>query len=623
MNRKSGIICPKLLRTLIVGDDPSLVAQLCSAIAIKRCYLPVVDEPRIHRPDADNEYVRRHNVAARMQAKHVIYANVSDDIIKSIALPDQMVIKIINFSEIFRHRSKLNLHDEKYLDWGKDNIAIGLLTALRARKILRIVPDGRNSSEIATKSGHLVICEDHNELSTVQAANYAYSLDAGLKVIPTISDQDRQMLLERFYSVNTHNGDALSPTQRLSDLATEIREFVGEDLPKEVEFLTFITSGIPWGFGYPKIPSTHLFTYPDLGIHLVNAFAAEQRGQPGIRVATVIEPGKVNAAEVDVVIESLCERNSLVREYQGEHATVRNVSEAIYQYPYDLLFISSHCGDSEGWQWTYKFKDSSGKDRELVVDVAAGFAPEPGEDSIAVTMQQSFVSLDGIPWNDPERDKKLVVGSALNDWTELTQNGGLEPIHKKSIPRVHGSSAIALYDHQLILMPIEFASHNTPIVINNACLSWHKLASTFTFMNSRLYLGTLFEVSDGEAFEIVSLLFTKYFNRPLPIALWLAQNKVYGDSVRRPYVMTGPHFQRLRTVPGNKVQYLEQVLSRLKNNYNVRQKAGQIPKRFGKDIEKHIEFLDYEIDALRNRRTDVSNRPSSARTYNQSRLIVE
>jgi len=54
----------------------------------------------------------------------------------------------------------------------------------------------------------------------------------------------------------------------------------------------------------------------------------------------------------------------------------------------------------------------------------------------------------------------------------------------------------------------------------------HQLASTFTFMNSRVYLGTLFEVSDGEAFEIVQLLFTKYFNRPLPVALWLAQNKV-------------------------------------------------------------------------------------------------
>jgi len=615
-------ISPKLLKTLVVGDKAPLVAQISSAIAKKRSYLPVVDEPRIHRPDADNEYVRRHNAAARIQAKYIIYANVSEGIIKAINLPEQKVIRIGDFSDIFEYSSKLELQAEKYLDWGQDTIAIGLLTALRARKILRFVPGGPNAFEVTTKSGHLVICEDHEELATVQAANYAYSLDAGLKIIPTMNKQERLKLLERLYSVNTQiEGETLSPTQRLHEVVSEIREFIGGGLPKEVESLTFITSDIPWGFGYPEMPSTHLFTYPDLGIHLVNAFAAEQRGQHGVRVATVIEPGKVNAAEVDVVVESLCERNAIVREYQGDRATVRNVSKAIYQYPYDLLFISSHCGDSDGWQWTYEFKDSDGKDRKLVVDVAASFAPKPGDDLIHVTEQLSFISLDDIPWDDPERDEKLVVGSALNDWARLIQDDELKPIHKKTIPRVHGSSAIALYDHQLILS-LQFASYNTPIVINNACLSWHRLAHTFTFMNSRAYLGTLFEVSDGEAFEVIKLLFTKYFNRPLSVALWLAQNKVYGDSVRRPYVLSGPHFQRLRTVPGSKIQYLGRALTGLKDDYIAQLKGGKVPEEFIKDCEDRIEFLEYELEALNNRRTDFSNRPSSARPHDQMRLIL-
>jgi hypothetical protein len=136
-----------------------------------------------------------------------------------------------------------------------------------------------------------------------------------------------------------------------------------------------------------------------------------------------------------------------------------------------------------------------------------------------------------------------------------------------------------MYDHQLLIVPSQLASHNTPIVINNACLSWHQLAHTFTFMNARAYMGTIFEVFDIEAFEVMKLLFTKYFDRPLSVALWHAQNKVYGDSVKRPYVMTGPHFQRLRTVPGSKVDYLGRMLVGLHDDYIKQLHADKIPKK--------------------------------------------
>lgn len=616
--------CPKLLETLIIGDNASLIAQVSSALAKKRCYLPVVDEPRIHRPDADNEYVRRHNVAARMQAKHIVFINVNDDIVKAIDLPAKRIVRIASLPELFEQGSRLELRKEDYLDWGQVNIAIGLLTALRAGKILRLVPDGPNASEIATENGHLVVCEDHEELATVQAANYAYSLGAGLKIIPTMQERERKQLLERLYSANAPiEGETRSPTERLKDVAAEMRQFVGGDLPNVIDSLTFISSGIPWGFGYPERPSTHLDTYPDLGIHLVNALAAEQSGRPGIRVAAVIEPGQVNAAEVDVVIESLYKRKALIREYQGKRATVRTVSEAIELFPYDLLFISSHCGDTDGWRWTYNFKDSAGKDRELIVDVAASFAPRPGEDLISVRTQESFISLDGVAWDDPDRENKLIVGSAIVDWTNLTQQPErLQPTKKETIPRVHGSAAIKVYDHHLLIMPSQLASHNTPIVINNACLSWHRLAHTFTFMNARAYIGNLFEVSDGEAFEVIKLLFTKYFDRPLSVALWQAQNRVYGNGIRRPYVMTGPHFQRLRTVPGSKVDYLGRLLVGLHNDYVARLRAGKIPEKFVKDWKDHIDFFNHEIEALRNGRTDISNRPSSARPQDELRLIL-
>jgi hypothetical protein len=617
--------CPKLLPILVIGNSAPLVAQVSSALAQKHAYLPIVDEPRIHRPDASNEYIRRHNAAARVKARHIIFVNVDDAIIEGTNLPTERVIRINRLEDLFACEN-LTLRNKGYLDWGMRNIAIGLLIAMRARKILRLVPNGPSATEVATESGHLVVCEDHEELATIQAANYAYSLGAGLKIIPTVADSTRGRLLEELYSVNAKiEGAAASPTKRLEQIAAEMRALVGGNLPAGVQSVTFVTSGVPWGFGYPERPSAHLFTYPDLGMHLANAIAAEQKGEPGIRVATVIEPGQVNAVEVDIVIETLCRHYALVREYQGSRATVRTVSEAIELFPYDLLFISSHCGDVDGWRWTYNFKDSQGKDRELVVDVAASFAPDPSDDLISVRMQTSFISLDGVGWHDADRDKKLVVGTAITDWIKLTEEpDALKPTRKVSIPRVYGSAAIKVYDHHLLIAPSQLASHNTPIVINNACVSWHRLAETFTFMNARAYLGTLIDVSDAEALEVIKLLFTKYFDRPLALALWHAQNSVYGASARRPYIYSGPHFQRIRTTSENKVEYLGRFLMRLHNEYLARLRSGSIPEKFLKSWRGHIQFLEYEIDALRNRRADLSTRQSSTKPgIDERRLIID
>jgi hypothetical protein len=51
------------------------------------------------------------------------------------------------------------------------------------------------------------------------------------------------------------------------------------------------------------------------------------------------------------------------------------------------------------------------------------------------------------------------------------------------------------------------------------------------------------------------ILFTKHSQRLLPVALWRAQNVVYGET-RHPYVMLGPHFTKIRFWNGNVIKYL-------------------------------------------------------------------
>ncbi len=100
----------------------------------------------------------------------------------------------------------------------------------------------------------------------------------------------------------------------------------------------------------------------------------------------------------------------------------------------------------------------------------------------------------------------------------------------------------------------------TPIIINNACVSWHRLAKNLIFGNARAYVGTLFPVTTSEAQEVIIKLLDKHFGKPLPVALWSAQREVYGSSPRRPYIATGVYPQRLRI---SRQDVIARMLSRL------------------------------------------------------------
>jgi hypothetical protein len=70
------------------------------------------------------------------------------------------------------------------LTWGKDRIAVGLLKALRARRSIVFTDEPSPVESVPSLSGHLVVCEQGEELAEVIAANYAYALRAGLFLIP-------------------------------------------------------------------------------------------------------------------------------------------------------------------------------------------------------------------------------------------------------------------------------------------------------------------------------------------------------------------------------------------------------------------------------------------------------
>jgi hypothetical protein len=579
----------------------SMDANQSCALARRGYYVCVLDGPRLRRSDADAEIIRRTNALARVRAQRVLLAGLSAHSQAAIGagLPSN-VTQVVLQSHVLPLAAANGKTDPSTLQWGRDRIGAGLLIAMYAGQLIAFGQEASPLEAVASRSGHLVVCEAGEPLSEVIAVNYAYSLGAGLHVIEETDVAEREQLLDAYYSIDAQGK---SPAYERERLKRRLRELVGPIALPERGSLTFITKGLPFGVAFPECPSTHLFTYPDLGIAIVNGFAAEQPSTRGTNVAVLVDPGKVRAPEIETVAKILPTRGMFVRGYRGAGASVRAVSEMVDLFPYDLLVFATHCGDAPGYRWTYEYRDSEGRDRRLVVDIAISVGQTGDRDMLKVQQYFRFHSLDGVDWNDPVAKASLYVGKAIGDWVELERNNQLDPVCKEDIDRVFGSAAMAMWDHHYMPMPRGLAAEGSPIVINNACVSWHHLASRFLFSNARAYIGTLFPVSDSEAEAVATRFLGKDFGKVLPHALWSAQNAVYGsDGDRRPYVVTGVYPQRLRTTREDVPRRIFTCLREQREYWS--QRAGALASedaRLSKDVADIAHYYDRETTDFQER----------------------
>lgn len=598
--------CPEIASSVVIADDAELAATCSSYLMEKSKYLSVLDGPRMARRDSEAEVIRRKNVIARIKPTRVILAGLANDATLPIVnrLPASLVTKIDSNEDARVELASSFDADRDKLVWGKTNIGIGLLKALRANVTISFDEDAECSSELSTKSGHLVVCEAGEPISQVVAANYAYALRAGLRIIPNVSKTAGEAILEEFYSLYDQSESEVSPTNQLEELRTRIRLLCGPIDTQSVRSLTFISKDIPYGFAFSEVPSTHLFTDPDLGLSVANGLVAEQRGSRGTNVTALVDPEITPAPEIASISKSMFDRKGFVRHHSGYGATVTKVSNLVDLYPFDLLIFATHCGDAPGYRWTYEYEDSSKRIRRLVVDIAHGIGNSRKKDLFKVIKYQRFHELDGVDWRDPEKDQKIDVGTGIKDFVELDRKGdNFQPVEKENLDRVLGSAALKMFDNNYLALPVSVASNGTPVIINNACSSWQNLAERLTFAGCRCYVGTLFPVSTIEANDVMTSVFDRQWGKSLPHAIWSAQNATYGSSYRRPYVVTGVFCSKLRVTREDVPSHLHDQFSiGLKASVNLQKRANKTGNEYQKNRAiDQIRFYKSELEGLRKR----------------------
>ena len=59
-----------------IAGDPLLAAKISAILSSEGYYFPVLDAPRMNRPDASNEIIRRTNVLALLHPRKIIFAGL-------------------------------------------------------------------------------------------------------------------------------------------------------------------------------------------------------------------------------------------------------------------------------------------------------------------------------------------------------------------------------------------------------------------------------------------------------------------------------------------------------------------------------------------------------------------
>ena len=267
---------PQFETVAIVGDKPSLVAEIASLFTRPRRYLPVLDGPRMARADWDNEVIRRSNALLKAQSRRVVLADLPSEPAQHLSQywPEGTCISVTSADEAAAALKSWVKAPRERIVWGSENLGVGLLLARRSKKFLRTAEGASPTTNFVSGGLHLlIVCEMGNELAQVAASNLAFATDAAFLMLPQLEKEEQDEWLEEIYAIDS-GGDVSS---RFSFIRDRVRRKLPDFQFRAYKQVLFVTNGFPWGIAVPECATTHMFSYPDFGRSIVEGIWASQQ----------------------------------------------------------------------------------------------------------------------------------------------------------------------------------------------------------------------------------------------------------------------------------------------------------------------------------------------------------
>ncbi len=599
MSNQSFFDPPQLHRDIaIISSNPSLAASVSSAIGNEGEYVVVLSPPRewpvlTHVWDLD--LIRIGNTLAIVQPKHLVLLQVSEKSASALRVkfPAIAVSSARTLDEalsLLKGMIRVGLTDA--LRCRSIDVAQGLLLAKRRSAFLLIDDNAPPISAISDprpRSDHLVALDDDEDIAPIVAANYAFSIDADVELLPRRDDDLRNDVYAHIDSRIAHRGHKRGDQaeRSLGEIEADLQPHLSFSPRK---FVTFITRGFPYGYFWHDSPSTHIFSRgADISIPSNIYFAADSHD---LVSAVMIDPGDFPNSETTEITRRLQTWGAAVTVLHDRDARVQDVRLFFRAFPADLFFICSHCGAVGGQRIQVRVLCHDGKEHlfevDAVVNIASDIREIKGAEMVLVNEFLMAISMDGKDWSVVDNEFKA-------DWTRFLESKGDiddKVVSRKPTERIEHTTAIGLANGPYLLISLDaFDPSVSPIVFNNACVSFFDAASHMIAVGARCYIGTLAPVADEMARQFAIEVFeSKESLQSLPLSIHTIQGRLWPDVRDRIYVHVGCHFCRL--VPPNSSDSHKKLSRRITNSKARWQGYLARPKVVGKDTaEAFLEFL--------------------------------
>jgi len=541
----------KFSKVVIISGNPDLAEKVCAHFRTHGTYIVLLEEPMVRLVEArvfrtDCFFVIEAVRELRPQA--VVFAGCSREVLNE-------------FTEMQLSAPNLVVIDEF------DEQELSVLPGYKP------APFHVSSVACVAAAGDVVIVEDQQPWALIIAQNLVAAHGGAIATIPHVSSEQRDWFNERWRTWDNESG--LTKVDARNEVLAFLRERLNDLNRDVVTSTTFITVGIPYGLLPLHCPGTHFYSFPLLGVCVLNGMMKGVGPEIRCPVAVLIEPGTINESEIPHLSQSFGHARYAVRKAIGVDASVSKATYLTQFMPADIIFYSSHCTEERGQRVVEEFTASSGSTHRIEYDRVLTGSRSPDPDKFEIMQFIRLVSLDWVSW-------PTVAKSTSNQMNEIAKEFMNELANKKDGPRkmkilkvaesevVPASECLRMKDGPYMPMPQIVGGFMHPVVYNNSCSSSREFAARFVTKGASVYIGTSFSILTTYAF-----LVAKHFGedvakgRTIGHSLFRAQRKISSDLGYNPYIMHGYLFTSLRRPP-----------PKTASHYSAIMKIGEVMRRY-------------------------------------------
>jgi CHAT domain-containing protein len=547
----------------------AVVSSHCSEAGV---YFPVFEFPSIdvpYSPSSDfgkDGYFGRilgdraaheiNNSSARLQPDSILLVGMTENQKSHLRalLPAHKLIEINSLDDV-PTRLPFSLPMTDPMRCRASQLNEGLLLAKFSRKPLLI---DESAPLLPTKHLHggvgVLLIENDASVPDVAAINYGFAINADIVLVPATDKNQVRSLprqLEAWSKDKSHHEFAWA--KRAASKRLREVNFV------TYKFATFFTKGLPYRLFIGNIvPCSHVMKELDCGLFITNALI-EEHAPIGLASAIVFSPELFASEETEDISNLLDAHNYTVTSLVGKNATVKQLTNYGSHFPYDLMHICAHGGETDGYFAMQEFTDRNGKTHKLEFYEVVGFSPTE-HDMVTVHRKLIFKSLDGFPWMSPPL--KSYPHYVFEDMMVAMRH---DPENK--VLRIPFKSKIALSCHIQCADSIHQGDFNClagfghPFVFNNTCSSSHEIALTIIHAGARSYIGTLWSVGNETAKRAAKAFYENLLQQGNLLSAFFEMNKaIINKQYENVYIFWGLH---LSTLPKASVKSDARILADL------------------------------------------------------------